>query len=160
MVVYSKPSDSHKPFRHNMHTEPPEELNPFHVYWFFFGFVAVVFSNEFDMCIRNIQYALVCNGNPVRVLPKVLHYMPGTGHGCFAVDNPFGFIGLFHMLLKSTRHIHFIQFPFDAVQELAFECAAQLVYRVQVVVVLADMFPSTLEGIPYSRNNAMDVWMQ
>jgi len=54
-----------------MQGKPPQELNPTEGNGFFGSPVAVVFGDENNIAISNVQNPLVGNGYPVGVLPQV-----------------------------------------------------------------------------------------
>ena len=67
MVINSEPADLNKTPGQDVQSKTAQELNAIEGYRFFYSPVAVIFGNECDITIGNIEDALVCNGHPVCV---------------------------------------------------------------------------------------------
>ncbi len=62
------------------------------------------------MRLVNIHYPLVADRQPVGVLPQVLDYMAGFGHGRFAVNDPGLVVSFLDMGSKRTRFIQLAEY--------------------------------------------------
>ena len=78
MVINSEPADFYKPPWQYMHGKATQELNCIKCYLLFCIVVAVVFGNERDFTVGNIEDALVGNGNSVSVLTRMTDIYPLT----------------------------------------------------------------------------------
>lgn len=160
MVVNSEPSDFNKPPGQDIHGKAPEELHAIHGYRLFNGPVAVIFGNESYFPIVHVQDTIISNGHPVRVLPQVFDHMVGICQRRFAVYHPFGLIGLLNLIIEQGKLVFFAQRAFEAVEELSFKSFAQLMYRIEILTRMPNVFPSSIQRIAGSRNKAMHVRVQ
>ena len=143
-----------------MHGKPSQELNPIEGNGLFDGPLAVIFGNESNFTIGNVQNTLVGNGYPVGVLPQVFNHMIGTCQGGFAMHYPPGIVCLLQLIVEQRQLVLLSQDTFQAIEELSFKGIAQLMNRVKVFALMSDVFPPAIKGITGPRDNAMDMRVQ